>query len=90
MRALAVLRATGRSLATFQDAPQRGLLEGWRVERLVLDPDREVLRQRIARRFADMVEAGAVEEVEALLARRLDPTLPLMKAARPAVQLCCA
>jgi tRNA dimethylallyltransferase len=79
-RALAVLRATGRSLATFQDAPQRGLLEGWTLERIVLNPDREVLRQRIAARFEAMLEAGAVEEVRELLARQLDPSLPALKA----------
>ena len=32
------------------------------------------------RRFARMLEAGAVGEVEALLARKLDPTLPVMRA----------
>ena len=80
IRALAVLRATGRSLATFQDATQRGLLDGWRQERIVLNPDREVLRQRIATRFGMMLEQGAVEEVRDLLARDLDPTLPVMKA----------
>jgi tRNA dimethylallyltransferase len=80
IRALAVLRATGRSLATFQDTTQRGLLDGWRLERIVLNPDREVLRQRIATRFGMMLEQGAVEEVRDLLARDLDPTLPAMKA----------
>jgi tRNA dimethylallyltransferase len=79
-RALAVIAATGRSLASFQDAPQRGLLEGFEVERIVLSPDREVVRQRIAVRFARMLEEGAIEEVEALLRRGLDPTLPAMKA----------
>jgi tRNA dimethylallyltransferase len=80
IRALAVLKATGRSLATFQDASQRGLLEGWAIERTVLDPDREVLRRRIAARFVAMLEAGAVEEVRELLGRGLDPSLPAMKA----------
>jgi tRNA dimethylallyltransferase len=80
IRALAVLKSTGRSLATFQDAPQRPLLEGWSLERLVLNPEREVLRQRIATRFNAMLEQGAVEEAQALLARDLDPTLPAMKA----------
>jgi len=80
VRALAVLRATGRSLASFQDAAQRGLLDGWAIERLVLNPDREVLRQRIARRFEAMFAEGAVEEVRALLALDLDPGLPAMKA----------
>ncbi|MBI4923460.1 MAG: tRNA (adenosine(37)-N6)-dimethylallyltransferase MiaA [Devosia nanyangense] len=80
IRALAVLKATGRSLASFQDAAKVGLLDGYELERIVLNPDREVLRQRIATRFAAMLEQGAVEEVEGLLARNLDPSLPVMKA----------
>jgi len=79
-RALAVLAATGRSLATFQDAAQPGLLGDFAVQRLILDPGRDVLRERIASRFALMWEEGAVEEVEALLALGLDPSLPAMKA----------
>jgi tRNA dimethylallyltransferase len=80
VRALAVLAATGRSLASFQDAAQRGLLDDHAVERIVLDPGREVVRGRIATRFAAMLEGGAVEEVAALLAMGLDPGLPAMKA----------
>jgi tRNA dimethylallyltransferase len=79
-RALAVKRATGRTLSSFQDAPQQGLLEGFAIERMVLDPQRDVLRDRIARRFEMMFESGAPEEVEALLAQKLDPSLPAMKA----------
>jgi tRNA dimethylallyltransferase len=80
IRALAVLKATGRSLATFQDTTAGPLLEGWTVERLVLNPPREILRQRIAHRFEAMLEEGAIDEVEAFLRRGLDPTLPAMKA----------
>jgi tRNA dimethylallyltransferase len=58
----------------------RPLLEGWTIERLVLNPDRDVLRERIARRFASMLEQGAADEVAAFLARGLDPSLPAMKA----------
>jgi tRNA dimethylallyltransferase len=79
-RALAVLHATGRSLASFQDEAQQGLLEGWSLEKLVLNPERDVLRQRIARRFETMFAEGAVEEVRELLALELDPSLPAMKA----------
>jgi tRNA dimethylallyltransferase len=79
-RALSVLIATGRSLASFQDEAQVGLLDGYALERIVLNPDREVLRQRIARRFEAMFAEGAVEEVRALLALGLDPSLPAMKA----------
>ncbi len=79
-RALAVLHATGRSLASFQDEAQAGLLDGYSLEKLVLNPDREVLRQRIARRFETMFAEGAIEEVRALLSLELDPSLPAMKA----------
>jgi tRNA dimethylallyltransferase len=80
IRALAVLHATGRSLASYQDDAQQGLLDGFALERMVLNLDRELLRQRIARRFETMFASGAVEEVEALLALKLDPSLPAMKA----------
>ena len=80
IRALAVLTATGRSLASFQDAPQVGLLSGYEIERMVLMPEREVLRTRIAQRFTLMLEQGAEAEVAAFLARGLDPSLPATKA----------
>lgn len=80
IRALAVKRATGRTLSSFQDDKQAGGLEGFEVERLVLDPERDVLRARIAERFAAMFSGGAVEEVQALRALDLDPHLPVRKA----------
>ncbi len=46
----------------------------------MLAPERALLRDRIARRFEAMFASGAVEEVEALLAQKLDPSLPAMKA----------
>lgn len=79
-RALAVLEATGQSLAAYQDAGQAGLLDGFAVERMVVDPGRDILRERIARRFEAMMDDGAVDEVKALRALGLDPSLPAMKA----------
>ena len=79
-RALAVKRATGRTLSSFQADQQPGALEHFDIERIVLDPDRDVLRARIALRFAAMFSGGAVEEVKALRALQLDPSLPVMKA----------
>ena len=46
----------------------------------MLLPDRAWLYERCDRRFAQMLECGAVEEVERLLARGLDPALPVMRA----------
>lgn len=80
VRALSVEMATGKPLSTFQRANAPGLLEGYVLERIVLMPERGVLRRRIGERFEAMMEAGAAGEVEALLARGLDPSLPAMKA----------
>lgn len=79
-RALAVKRATGRQLSSFQDDSAAGALADFSLERMVLDPERDVLRDRIARRFEAMFSGGAIAEVEALRARKLDPSLPVMKA----------
>ncbi|MEO5806977.1 MAG: tRNA (adenosine(37)-N6)-dimethylallyltransferase MiaA [Devosia sp.] len=80
IRAVAVKRATGQTLSSFQDTPQTGLLANSVVERIILDPDRDLLRERIAHRFQAMFSNGAVDEVRALLAQQLDPALPAMKA----------
>ncbi len=79
-RALAVKRATGRVLSSFQDEHAAGILADFDIDRMVLDPDRQVLRDRIALRFEAMFAGGAVAEVEALRALKLDPSLPVMKA----------
>jgi tRNA dimethylallyltransferase len=80
IRALAVKRQTGRALSSFQNEQRAGPLAGWSLDRMVLWPERELLRSRIAARFAAMFDNGAVAEVQELLARNLDPSLPAMKA----------
>ena len=77
-RAAAVLEATGRPLAEWQDISGRPVLAGLRVARLVLAPSREVLFERIDRRLELMARQGALEEARLLL--DLDPTLPAAKA----------
>lgn len=79
IRALEVFRATGRSLAEFQDRRDAPLLAG-PVPAFFLSPERDQLRARIDARFDLMVERGAIEEVEALMKRGLDPALPAMRA----------
>ncbi len=80
LRALEVLEATGRPLSDWQRGNKPPLVSAARSVRLFLAPDREVLRDRIEARFAAMLAAGALDEVAALAARRLDPLLPAMKA----------
>ena len=46
----------------------------------MLSPDREELRRRIDERFDRMMAGGALDEVEALARRRLNPALPVMRA----------
>ena len=78
-RAYAVARATGRSLSDWQ-AGTSPLLRPGSYERLVLEPAREALYAHCDARVLTMMRDGAVEEVEALIARDLDPALPAMKA----------
>jgi tRNA dimethylallyltransferase len=76
-RAYEVVVATGRSLASFQ---VHTAAADATFATVLLMPPREVLTAACAARCAAMIEAGAMEEVAALLARRLPPDLPAMKA----------
>jgi tRNA dimethylallyltransferase len=78
-RAYEVLLGTGRGLARWQAATTEPLT-GWQIRMILLDPPREALRAAIAKRFAAMLEAGAVDEVRALAARNLPGDLPLLRA----------
>ncbi|MDO6963436.1 tRNA (adenosine(37)-N6)-dimethylallyltransferase MiaA [Rhizobium alvei] len=80
IRALEVLDASGRSILDFQRAAAPALIDPDRAMKMVVLPDRALLHERINRRFASMFEAGAVEEVEALLALGLPGSAPVMKA----------
>jgi tRNA dimethylallyltransferase len=79
-RALEVIEATGRPLADWHREGQPPLLAEGDYQALFLAPDRETLYARIDARFDVMLTKGALEEVEALAARGLDPLLPAMKA----------
>jgi tRNA dimethylallyltransferase len=80
VRALEVIDATSVSLSEWQGAPAAPVLDPHAVTRLVIAPDREPLYAGIDARFDRMIEAGALEEVEALLVQRLDDSLPAMRA----------
>jgi tRNA dimethylallyltransferase len=80
VRALEVLEATGRSIGFFQSATGPAVIAPERAEKIVVLPDRAALAARIDRRFGQMLETGAVEEVKALLALNLSPAMPVMKA----------
>ncbi len=79
-RALEVKRSTGVTLADWQLAKAGGIGDAVNLLPLIIEPERAWLYERCDTRFAAMLEAGAIEEVEALLARGLDPDLPVMRA----------
>ena len=80
LRALEVYTATGKPLSAFHASRSGMVLDIADCVAVFLEPDREVLRQRIDARFDAMMEAGAGDEVEALMLRGLDPALPAMRA----------
>jgi tRNA dimethylallyltransferase len=79
-RALEVVLATGRSLSDWHKEGLPPLLDPARAAKVFVTCERKDLVARIEARFAKMLEAGALDEVEALAARQLNPLLPAMKA----------
>ena len=79
-RALEVVQSTGRTLRSWQESREGGIGGSIDLRPLVLLPPRDWLYARCDARFAAMVDQGAIEEVERLLARGLDPSMPVMRA----------
>jgi tRNA dimethylallyltransferase len=79
VRAMGVAMATDRPLSWWQQQPHKGALLG-SVVTIAMMPPRPTLYDRINQRFDHMLMHGAVDEVARLMARQLDPGLPLMKA----------
>ncbi|MFL5251924.1 MAG: tRNA (adenosine(37)-N6)-dimethylallyltransferase MiaA [Rhodopila sp.] len=77
-RAWEVWRGTGTGLSAWQT--RRTEPAPWEFTAIHLDPPRDELRAAIACRFDAMAAAGALQEVEALLALNLDAALPAMRA----------
>ena len=79
-RALEVIDATGTSLAEWQGSETIPVLEPEGLAKLVIAPERAPLYAGIDARFDRMIEAGALDEVRALVALGLDDALPAMRA----------
>ncbi|MBV8963871.1 MAG: tRNA (adenosine(37)-N6)-dimethylallyltransferase MiaA [Hyphomicrobiales bacterium] len=81
IRAMEMFEATGRSLREWQAGERPApLLTPERCVRIFLEADRGELRRRIEERFDAMLAHGALDEIRSLAARRLDPSLPAMRA----------
>ena len=79
-RALEVILSTGRTLAEWQQQREGGIGRDVELRPVIMLPPRKWLYQRCDERFAHMIDQGAVAEAEALLARKLNPNLPVMRA----------
>ena len=79
-RALEVALSTGKTLAEWQKEREGGIAEAIDLKPLILLPPRDWLYRRCDERFAAMIQLGAADEVRAILDRRLDPALPVIRA----------
>jgi tRNA dimethylallyltransferase len=79
-RALEVVLATGRSILDWHEENKPATIDLNTAVKVFLMPDRDALAHRIDARFDAMMAAGALDEVRALAARKLNPSLPAMKA----------
>lgn len=80
VRALEILDASGRSILDWQQQKGKPLVDPATARKMIVTVDRDILRSRIDARFDAMMRGGALEEVTALLARKLDLALPAMRA----------
>ena len=79
-RALEVYYLSGKTRSSFKAEGGGKLRDKYDFLFLVLEPEREVLYQRIRLRVDDMFEAGLEQEVKALLAKGYTKDTPGMKA----------
>ena len=79
-RALEVYYLSGKTRSSFKAEGGGKLRDKYDFLFLVLEPEREVLYQRIRLRVDDMFEAGLEKEVKALLAKGYTKDTPGMKA----------
>ncbi len=84
IRAMEVLEATGKSLATWQELDRDGPPGHWDFVVHKVVPEREALYERCNARFEWMVDNGALEEVEAFAEKlergKIHHNIPLAKA----------
>ena len=78
-RALEVVLSTGRTLSEWQMQREGGIADQVELRPIILLPPRDWLYPRCDERFLSMIDQGAADEVKSLLARQLDPDLPIMR-----------
>ncbi len=79
-RALEVVKSTGQPLAHWHQQLSGGIAAAVTLRPIILLPPREWLIARCDRRFASMLDQGAIAEVAALMKLNLNPQLSAMLA----------
>ena len=80
LRALEIVLATGRSLASFQTGPVQKLDLPARIVGLALVPPAEIVAERVQRRLEAMLAQGVLDEVAVLRAGQPElASLPIAK-----------
>jgi tRNA dimethylallyltransferase len=79
-RALEVIRSTGKPIGTWRESRVGGIADSVHIELENIVTSVAELYARCDARVDQMIAAGAVEEVAGLRERRLDPSLPVMRA----------
>ncbi len=79
-RALEVVMSTGRSLAKWQQDKPIAPPEYLKFHIITIAPPRDILYDRCNKRFAKMLQYGALEEVKKLMQRNIKSSLPIMRA----------
>ena len=79
-RALEVIRSTGTSIAGWRESRVGGIGESVHIDVETIEISVPELYARCDARVEHMIELGAIAEAAALRERRLDPSLPVMRA----------
>lgn len=80
IRALEVFEATKRSLIDWQAQSNEPLIAPEATEKIIIAPDRKWLHACISKRFDQMIEQGALDEIRAFNKLELPPSLPVCQA----------
>ncbi|MBA5724027.1 tRNA (adenosine(37)-N6)-dimethylallyltransferase MiaA [Candidatus Liberibacter sp.] len=83
-RALEIFMVSGQSITELWKSAEKltsaPAISSLSTHKIIILPERSCLQKKIRQRFQHMLDKGAVDEVKDLMAMKLSPDLPIMKA----------
>lgn len=73
-RALEVFFETGHHITEYQNSPRRGAVLPADTVKILINPDADILRSRIAARIPEMLSGGAIDEARLIIANNWNPS----------------